>query len=164
MQGDFMIKEITINFDNLERIERVLIDNRVGKNPLLLIPDDKLFDKHKVFDIISIIEWTLGNLNINPRFPFPVYFLYPKNIVTQQIPIIHHRNDIPRHFDRYVGKGNDRVDSLRQKIKIHRKILSSYSFDQMWSKLKTQKEAQKKLFNLLTEVEQMNELIKKMGR
>lgn len=139
-----VIQNIEVSSLNEEILLKSLLDAHVGENPISIQISPGL-SNHKAEEILKALNEILNKIQISPKLPYPVFILYPHNIISKQFVIFKTDKELSNYYRLKLKKLKKREMSLLSKVKILTTRINNYKLDEHLAIIKSQSVKHKKL-------------------
>ncbi|MFN8369913.1 MAG: hypothetical protein U0T83_04710 [Bacteriovoracaceae bacterium] len=160
MTNNFLT-QIKISNTNLQNMEPVLKPLELGKASYAFIFDKAIGIKDFI-SVVTLLEEHLTKLKINPRFPYPIYLVSDYDLSDCSFFIIKQIKDIPKYFLEMPGRPGSKELQTIKKLNILRNKIINSDINEKQKLLKNFSFKNKKLFNILKEIDFYEEITKKI--
>jgi hypothetical protein len=148
-----LLTEIEIHDFAVQALVRKLRDSEVGSKPCFIELEFK--QRKYVEPALDNITAALEILEVDPRFPYPLYIITPLVRRFLDLAILNSRSQLPKHFYCKTHRLNSKEQSLLKKTK----LLSSKIKNNELSEISIHIESHSNLQRLLSDVCQENDFL-----
>lgn len=147
--------------DGLKVIENKLRENSIGKIPLYI--DSNNFKEDEFYKLLLDLPLALNNLDVDPRFPYPLYLVTNYIRDHQLLPVVKSVSNLPKHFFLKTKKIQNKESHLLKKVEILQTRISNISIDEKYLQLSSSFKKQKMLYTLCKEADFLQGIDNKLG-
>jgi hypothetical protein len=130
-------------------LKQLFVNNQVGNVPTFFSLE---IEKEELIDLaLESIDKVLTDLNINPRFPFPLYIICSKRNHFKNLNLIQDKNQLPSHFKKKPQKLKTKEMGLLAKTEISSSRIKNLDIKKKMELLKDLSDGQRLLSELTRE-------------
>jgi hypothetical protein len=132
-----IIQNIEVSSLNKDTLLKAFIDAHIGENPISVQISAGL-SNHKAEQVLQEIDHIFNQLKISPKLPYPLFIIYPHNIISENFVVLKTEKELSKYYKRKLKKLKKRETSLLAKVSVLTTRINNYNLDDHLSIVKTQ--------------------------
>lgn len=156
------LQEIEIHDYEVQSLLEKFRDSKVGERPCFIVLN--MNHAKYVEPALDNIMAALEVLNVDPRFPFPLYVITPHRTHYLDLPLLPDKSHLPNHFFCRSNRMNSKEQSLAKKNIVLANKIKNNEIQDITVALQSNSNARRKLAQVCEEIDFLEEVVDGLQR